>query len=281
MKVISITEEMKNTIKDIKKSGKTVGFVPTMGYLHEGHLSLVKNAKEENDIVVVSVFVNPTQFGENEDLDVYPRDFERDKKLLIEEGVDYIFKPEYEDLYPNGDTTRVNVSGITEKLCGKSRPHHFSGVTTVVSKLFNIVGADKAYFGLKDAQQVAVIKRMVDDLFMDTEIVPCPIVREEDGLAKSSRNVFLSEEDRKKALSLSRALKKAEKMCKDREKDPGKIKELLKSEIEGDIDYIEILSYPGLEDVTKIDRDIIIALAVRVGSVRLIDNIIIQSSKNL
>ncbi len=276
MKVISTAKDMKKIARDIKENGKTIGFVPTMGYLHEGHLSLVKKSKEENDIVVVSIFVNPTQFGENEDLDVYPRDFGRDKKLLLEEGVDYIFKPEYEDLYPNGDFTRVNVSGITDKLCGKSRPHHFSGVTTVVAKLFNIVNADRAYFGLKDAQQVAVIKRMVDDLFMDTEIVPCPIVREEDGLAKSSRNVFLDEKDRKKARSLSRALIKSEDMVRDGEKNPENIKETLKSEIEGEIDYVEILSYPGLEEITQIDRDIIIALAVWVGKVRLIDNSIIE-----
>lgn len=276
MKVISTAKDMKKIARDIKENGKTIGFVPTMGYLHEGHLSLVKKSKEENDIVVVSIFVNPTQFGENEDLDVYPRDFGRDKKLLLEEGVDYIFKPEYEDLYPNGDFTRVNVSGITDKLCGKSRPHHFSGVTTVVAKLFNIVNADRAYFGLKDAQQVAVTKRMVDDLFMDTEIVPCPIVREEDGLAKSSRNVFLDEKDRKKARSLSRALIKSEDMVRDGEKNPENIKETLKSEIEGEIDYVEILSYPGLEEITQIDRDIIIALAVWVGKVRLIDNSIIE-----
>ena len=191
MRIFRTVKEVKNVVNILRKSGKTIGFVPTMGYLHEGHLSLARKSVSENDITIMSIFVNPTQFGPNEDLDKYPRDFERDEKLAEGAGVTYIFYPDVKEMYPDGYNTYVEVNDITKILCGKSRPTHFKGVTTVVCKLFNIINPDKAYFGQKDAQQVIVIKKMVRDLNMDLEIVVCPIVREEDGLAMSSRNSYL------------------------------------------------------------------------------------------
>lgn len=211
MVVVQKIQEMKEIAKKLKKEGKSIGFVPTMGYLHEGHLSLVRLSKQQNDITIMSIFVNPIQFGPNEDYDRYPRDFERDKSLAEKEGVDYIFYPSVEEMYPEDFKTVVSVKKITEIMCGKSRPGHFDGVATVVLKLFNIVNPDRAYFGQKDAQQLAVIKQMVKDLNLDVEIVPCPIVREQDGLAMSSRNVYLSEEERKSATVLYRALNLAKR----------------------------------------------------------------------
>lgn len=279
MRVISTVKEMKEISRSAKKGGKRIGYVPTMGFLHDGHMSLVKKAKEENDIVVVSIFVNPIQFGENEDYDIYPRDFEKDSAMLLSEGADYIFSPSVEEMYPDGDNTRVSVSGITDKLCGASRPGHFSGVTTVVNKFFQIVLPDRAYFGLKDAQQVAVIDRMVGDLFMDVEIVPCPIVREADGLALSSRNTYLTAEDRKQALSLSRGIFKARSLFEKGERSASKLRQAIVDEIEKEdlkIEYVEVLSFPMLEEVGSISGKSIIALAVRVGKVRLIDNVILE-----
>lgn len=281
IKVITTIEEMKKIIKDEKSQGKSIGFVPTMGYLHDGHISLVKRAKVENDVVVVSIFVNPTQFGVNEDYDVYPRDLEGDKARSEEGGAQYIFHPTVEEMYPYGYQTFVEVFGITDKLCGASRPGHFRGVTTVVNKLFQIVSPHKAYFGLKDAQQVAVIEKMVKDLNMDVTVIPCPIVREADGLAMSSRNVNLSKTDRQSALVLSKSLFKAKEAIEAGIKDAKAIYLILESNISEEvsvhIDYIKIVDFDTLEDVTVIEGRVLIALAAKVGKVRLIDNIIMEA----
>ncbi|GAE89106.1 pantoate-beta-alanine ligase [Acetivibrio straminisolvens JCM 21531] len=216
MRVIETISDLKAIVRTQKSMGRTIGFVPTMGYLHEGHLSLVNMSLQNNDYTIMSIFVNPTQFGPNEDFDRYPRDMERDLKLAESAGVDVVFAPSVKEMYPDGYNTYVNVEGITEVLCGKSRPGHFRGVTTIVAKLFNIVEPHRAYFGQKDAQQVAVIKKMVRDLNMNIEIITCPIVREEDGLAMSSRNVYLSPEERKSALILSKSLMESEELIKKR-----------------------------------------------------------------
>ena len=280
IKIITTIQEMKEIIKSHKAQGKTIGFVPTMGYLHEGHISLVKRAKEENDLVVVSIFVNPTQFGVNEDYDVYPRDLERDQKLSEEAGAEYIFHPTVAEMYPNGYQTYVEVFGITDKLCGASRPGHFRGVTTVVNKLFQIVAPHRAYFGLKDAQQVAVIEKMVRELNMDVEIVPCPIVRESDGLAMSSRNVNLSPTDRQSALVLSKSLMKAKEMIQAGNVDAKEIFKAIEDKITEEtavtVDYIKIVDFTNLEDIEVIKGRVLIALAAKVGKVRLIDNIIME-----
>ncbi|UOD34399.1 pantoate--beta-alanine ligase [Deferribacteraceae bacterium V6Fe1] len=276
MIVINKIEDLRKTIKKAKSEGKKIGFVPTMGYLHEGHLSLIKKAKSENNIVVCSIFVNPTQFGPNEDLDKYPRDFERDKSLLEKEDCDIIFYPSVQEMYPNGFFTKVSLSILTDKLCGKSRPGHFDGVATVVTKLLNIVAPDNAYFGLKDYQQLLVIKRVVDDLNIDTNIVGCPIVREEDGLAMSSRNVYLTEEQRMSALSLNKSFALVEELLSKGVKDSNKIKGEVANYIEGfpftKIDYIEIVDPETLEDIKEINGNFLMALAVFVGKARLIDN---------
>ncbi|WP_425449352.1 pantoate--beta-alanine ligase [Dethiothermospora halolimnae] len=278
MEIVNSIKETRKHIKNIKSKGKTVALVPTMGYLHEGHLSLVKRAKEENDYVVVSIFVNPTQFGPNEDLETYPRDLERDSKLLEKLGVDLIFHPEVEEIYPKGYNTHVEVLGdITKKLCGRSREGHFKGVVTIVSKLFNIVSPHRAYFGQKDAQQVAVIEKMVRELNFDLEIVPCPIVREEDGLALSSRNIYLDKEERKDATILSQSLFKAEEMIRNGERNPKVIEDFIINNIKtvnyAEVDYVDIVNGSTLEDVDEISGDILIALAVKIGKPRLIDNI--------
>jgi pantoate--beta-alanine ligase len=252
-----------------------------MGYLHEGHLSLVREARRNNDIVVVSIFVNPTQFGPNEDLASYPRDFERDSALLDREGVDFIFAPEAEDMYPAGYATYVDVEGeLTGRLCGASRPGHFRGVATVVSKLFNIVAPDRAYFGIKDAQQVAVIRRMAMDLNFDLEIVACPIVREADGLALSSRNVYLSEAERVDALVLSQSLFMAKDLIGAGERSAETVRRAIADRIgtvsSAVIDYIEIVDAMTLAPVEVLSGKILIALAVKVGKPRLIDNLQIE-----
>ncbi|WAM33259.1 pantoate--beta-alanine ligase [Caldicellulosiruptor morganii] len=280
MDVIRTIQEMKNVVKNLKNQGKTIGFVPTMGYLHEGHLSLVRRSKSENDITIMSIFVNPIQFGPNEDYDRYPRDFERDRSLAEKEGVDYIFYPSVQEMYPDGFKTVVSVKKITEIMCGRSRPGHFDGVATVVLKLFNIVNPDRAYFGQKDAQQLAVIKQMVKDLNLDIEIVPCPIVREADGLAMSSRNVYLSEQERKSATVLYRALTLAKDLIERGERNTLKLKkvmeDLILNEKHTKIDYIEFVDYETFEIITKIEGKVLIALAVFVGTTRLIDNIIVE-----
>ncbi|OPJ56274.1 pantoate--beta-alanine ligase [Alkalithermobacter paradoxus] len=282
MSLVKTIKELKEEIKRMSY-GKdiSIGFVPTMGYLHEGHISLIKKAKLENDIVVVSVFVNPTQFGPNEDFESYPRDIERDYNLSISGGADIVFNPNVDEMYPDGASTFVNVKGdITNKLCGKSRPTHFEGVTTVVSKLFNIVKPTNAYFGQKDAQQVAVIQKMVRDLFFDINIVSCPIVREEDGLAMSSRNVYLNEEERNQALILSKSLFKARDMFLDGERDANVLRKFIIDNINtkelANIDYVDIVDAKTLENVETINSKAIIALAVKFGKTRLIDNIYLE-----
>ncbi|ADQ40253.1 pantoate/beta-alanine ligase [Caldicellulosiruptor acetigenus I77R1B] len=281
MVVVQKIQEMKEIVKRLKKEGKSIGFVPTMGYLHEGHLSLVRLSKQQNDITIMSIFVNPIQFGPNEDYDRYPRDFERDKSLAEKEGVDYIFYPSVEEMYPEDFKTVVSVKKITEIMCGKSRPGHFDGVATVVLKLFNIVNPDRAYFGQKDAQQLAVIKQMVKDLNLDVEIIPCPIVREQDGLAMSSRNVYLSEEERKSATVLYRALNLAKEMIEKGEKDVSSIKrameEMILKEKYTKIDYIEFVNNETFEIISKVEGKVLIALAVFVGKARLIDNIVVEA----
>ncbi|MBM7558897.1 pantoate--beta-alanine ligase [Marinitoga litoralis] len=277
MELIRTISEMKE-IRN-KKEGKTIGFVPTMGYLHKGHLSLVEQARKDNDIVVVSIFVNPTQFGPNEDFDRYPRDLNRDMELLRPFNVDYIFNPDVEEMYPKNYSTYVEEIKLTKVLCGKSRPGHFKGVTTIVSKLFNIVRPTKAYFGQKDAQQFRVLRKIVDDLNMDVEMVEMPIIREEDGLAMSSRNIYLNEEERKQALALSKSLKKAKELFENGERDTKKIKEEMKKIFDENplvkIDYIEIVDEYTLENVEKIENKVLVAVAAFVGKARLIDNIIL------
>lgn len=278
MKIINTIKDIRIAVKEARRNGKTIGFVPTMGYLHEGHLSLVKKAKEENNLVVVSIFVNPTQFGEGEDFETYPRDLDRDSKLVQSVGADIVFSPTVKEMYPSEASTYVEIDGkITEKLCGASRPGHFKGVTTIVTKLFNIVTPDKAYFGQKDAQQVAVIEQMARDLCLDVEIVPCPIVREEDGLAMSSRNTYLDNDERRAATVLSKALAKAEDMIKTGERNASKISKFIvdkiKSEPLSEIDYIEIVNNRTLESIEEVEGNILIALAVKIGKTRLIDNI--------
>ncbi|MCX7709192.1 MAG: pantoate--beta-alanine ligase [Clostridia bacterium] len=280
MRIIEKISDIKAVIKEYKKFCKTVGFVPTMGYLHEGHLSLVRASKSQNDITIMSIFVNPTQFGPSEDFSKYPRDMERDSRLAEESGVDIIFAPTVEEMYPDGYKTYVNVETITEVLCGKSRPGHFKGVTTVVNKLFNIIEPDRAYFGQKDAQQVIVIKKMVRDLNMNLEIVTCPIVREQDGLAMSSRNVYLSPEERKAALILSQSLQEAQNLILKGEKSRAKVIEIIKSRISCEklakIDYVQMLDAKDLKDIELIGGSILIALAVKFGSTRLIDNVMME-----
>lgn len=281
MRVIETISDLKAIIRTQKNLGRVIGLVPTMGYLHEGHLSLVNMSRQNNDYTVMSIFVNPTQFGPNEDFDRYPRDLERDLKLAEAAGVDVVFAPSVKEMYPDGYKTYVNVEGITEVLCGKSRPGHFRGVTTIVTKLFNIVEPHRAYFGQKDAQQVAVIKKMVKDLNMNVEIITCPIVREEDGLAMSSRNVYLSPEERKSAVILSKSLMEAEELIKkEGETDAKKIRKYIIDRIQTEknavIDYVEVVNADTLENVDEIKGRVLVALAVKFGSTRLIDNVIVE-----
>ncbi|AIQ25104.1 pantoate--beta-alanine ligase [Paenibacillus sp. NPDC058367] len=284
MRVVRSIKQLREALEYMRQGGHTpIGFVPTMGYLHEGHASLLRRAGEMSNTVVMSIFVNPLQFGPNEDYDSYPRDEERDLELAEREGVDIVFIPSVEEMYPQPTRTTVSVSELTTRLCGASRPGHFNGVTTVVNKLFNIVQPDYAFFGLKDAQQVAVLRRMVSDLNMNVEIVPCPIVREGDGLALSSRNVFLSPEERSQALVLSRSLREARQSIEEgKVTTVAEVRELLISVISSSplavIDYAEILTFPNLEGLenevllTDVNGEIIIALAVKFGRTRLIDN---------
>ncbi len=271
-------KDMKEIVKRLKKEGKTVGFVPTMGYLHEGHISLIRCSKKDNDITVVSIFVNPIQFGKNEDLDRYPRDLDRDTEICKKEGVDYIFYPSADEMYPEGFSTFVEVEGITERLCGAFRPGHFKGVTTVVTKLFNIVQPDRAYFGEKDYQQLKVIQKMVKDLNMDVEVIGCPLVREKDGLALSSRNKYLTSEERKSALYISKALFRAKQMFENGEKDPVKVIDEIRKIISSqphvkEIQYVEIVDPEKLTPKKSLEKGDVIAVAVFVGNTRLIDNI--------
>lgn len=279
MFICRTVKEMREFSQGARSRRLTVGLVPTMGYFHEGHLALMRRAKEASDVVVVSVFVNPLQFGDGEDYGRYPRDLERDVSLAREAGVDAIFHPSVEEMYPQGFATYVEVEGLTECLCGLSRPGHFRGVATVVAKLFNIVRPDKAFFGWKDAQQVLVIRRMVEDLNMDLEIVAVPTVREEDGLAMSSRNVYLSPEERRAATVLPRSLEAARRAYESGERDAGRLVELVRgiiaAEPRAQADYVEIRSIPDLKPITKLGGPALLALAVRFGATRLIDNVVL------
>lgn len=279
MKIVGTVKEVREQVKEWKKQGLSVGFVPTMGYLHEGHKSLMDAARKGNDKVVVSIFVNPMQFGPTEDLATYPRDLDHDAALCESAGVDLIFHPEAEEMYEKDFCSFVDMTGLTEGLCGKTRPIHFRGVCTVVNKLFNIVTPDHAYFGQKDGQQLAVIKRMVRDLNMDIEIVGCPIVREEDGLAKSSRNTYLSSEERKAALILSKTVALGKELAKT-EKDANKVVEAMKKNIETEplakIDYVEVVDALSMAPVEKLEGTCMLAMAVYIGKTRLIDNTLIN-----
>lgn len=280
MQIIQSIEELRSIIREWRKEGLSVGLVPTMGYLHEGHKSLIVKAVSENDKVVVSDFVNPTQFGVNEDLSSYPRDIDRDAALCQEAGASLIFHPQAQEMYGKDHCTFVDMDSLTKGLCGKTRPTHFRGVCTVVSKLFHIVTPDRAYFGEKDAQQLAVIRRMARDLNFDITIVGCPIVREADGLAMSSRNTYLNGEERKAALILHKSLMLGEEMMKAGEQDAAVIEDAIvtsmKTEPLAEIDYVEIVDAETLEPAAKIDRPVLTATAVYIGSTRLIDNFSFQ-----
>lgn len=279
MRVVSTVKEVREQVKQWKKEGLTVGFVPTMGYLHEGHGSLITKAGE-NDKVVVSIFVNPMQFGPTEDLESYPRDLEKDTAFCESLGADLIFHPEPSEMYHKGFSSYVDMTVLTEELCGLSRPVHFRGVCTVVCKLFHIVAPDRAYFGQKDAQQLAIIKHMVEDLDMDIEVVGCPIVREEDGLAKSSRNTYLSTEERKAALVLSKSIGLGKQMIEAGETDCHKILDAMKEMIEAEplakIDYVKAVDGLTMQPVDKVGNDTLFAMAVFIGKTRLIDNFCMQ-----
>lgn len=285
MKVITTIHDMQHEIRHQKAQGNSIGFVPTMGYLHEGHLTLIKKARQENDIVVLSIFVNPLQFGPDEDFDSYPRDFERDSALAQSERVDYIFYPSVKEMYPSSQSIKMAVVDRTEVLCGKSRPGHFDGVVTVLTKLFNIVMPHRAYFGKKDAQQVAVVDGLIKDFNFPIKLISVEIIREQDGLARSSRNVNLLPEERIQAPVLYKSLKIAKETIKNGERNPEKIAELIskliKTETNGLIDYVEVYSYPELKPLKILNGTFIIALAVKFSAVRLIDNLILSLDQGL
>jgi len=280
MKIAKTITELKTCLAEIGKD-KTIGFVPTMGYLHDGHLSLINEAQSQNDVTVVSIFVNPTQFAPGEDLDAYPRDFDRDSRLAEAAGTDLLFFPDPGEIYPAGASTFVAVEGeITRKLCGQSRPTHFKGVTTVVNILFNLILPTRAYLGQKDAQQVAVIKKMVRDLHLPVQLVVCPIIREADGLARSSRNVFLNPEERNQALVLSQSLAAAKALYESGEGRVKTLKDQIVSHINAMplavIDYVDILDFETLADIETITSPALVAVAVRFEKARLLDNIILD-----
>ena len=277
MNVLTTIAQLRQVVLATKNQHQTIGFVPTMGYLHEGHLTLAEQAKRENDIVVMSIFVNPTQFGPNEDFESYPRDLARDTKLAESVGVDYIFAPAVEEMYPQDGGIRIRAGRQAELLCGASRPGHFDGVLQVVAKLFNLVQPDRAYFGQKDAQQVAIIQTMVRDYNFPIELRIVPVVREEDGLAKSSRNVYLTETERTQAPAIQQALQLAKselQETQDVEKALTLATKLIEDNTDGNIDYLSILSYPDLNEVTATTEQIVLAAAVYMGKTRLIDNVI-------
>lgn len=279
MKTIENISRMSTLVKMMKKESKSIGFVPTMGYLHEGHLSLVRAAKKHTDVVVMSIFVNPTQFGPKEDFEKYPKDLRRDEELARDAGVDVIFHPSSIDMYPEGYASYVTVEKLTDTLCGASRPGHFKGVATVVTKLFNIVKPDVAYFGQKDMQQALIIKKMASDLNMGIDIKIMPILRESDGLAMSSRNMYLSESERRDSVILNQSLKQAESVIKHGEKDARKViksvEDIIKQKPSARIDYVRIVDTRDLKDIKVISGEIMIAIAVFFGQTRLIDNTII------
>lgn len=281
MNIVKTISEVRNEVKNWRKQGLSVGLVPTMGYLHEGHKSLIDRACKENDKVVVSVFVNPTQFGPGEDLATYPRDIQRDAALCEDAGAALIFNPEPEEMYFDDFHTYVTMESLSDELCGKTRPIHFRGVCTVVSKLFHIVASDRAYFGQKDAQQLAIIKRMVRDLNFDIEIVGCPIVREADGLAKSSRNTYLNPEERKAALVLSKAVGLGQELIQKGERNADviveKMKQLIEEEPLAKIDYVQAVDAISIQPVAEIKGTVLVAMAVYIGKTRLIDNFIYEA----
>ncbi|MDD2206273.1 MAG: pantoate--beta-alanine ligase [Aminobacterium sp.] len=279
MEVITRIDTMREKLISSRQVGQKIGLVPTMGFLHDGHLSLIRKAAQENDIVVVSVFVNPTQFGPQEDYEEYPRNVERDALLAEEAGATFIFHPSVEEMYPENYETYVEVTDLTKVLCGRSRPGHFRGVTTVVTKLFNIIQPDRAYFGQKDAQQAIVIQKMVRDLNQNVKICVCPIVREKDGIAMSSRNTYLTNEERMQAAVLHKSLEMAQKMIDEGERDAKTITKAIEKQIctmeKAYIDYVALVSLHNLQPLTVLSGDILIALAVKFGATRLIDNVII------
>lgn len=279
MQVVKTVKEVRDIVAQWRKEGLTVGLVPTMGFLHEGHQSLIEKSVSQNDRTVVSVFVNPIQFGPTEDLEAYPRDLEHDKALVEKAGGNLIFNPEPEEMYPGHFTSFIDTTETTELLCGASRPIHFRGVCTVVGKLFNIVTPDRAYFGQKDAQQLATVKRFVRDLNFGLEIVPCPIIREDDGLAKSSRNTYLNAEERQAALILSKSLKLGKEAIDNGEKDAQVVKDIIRKNIETEplarIDYVEVVDFENIQRVDTIAGETLVAIAVYIGKTRLIDNFIV------
>ena len=279
MRIEGTVAAVRAQVKEWKKEGLTVGFVPTMGYLHEGHGSLISAARANNDKVVVSIFVNPMQFGPTEDLASYPRDLDKDSAYCESLGVDMIFHPEPEEMYHDNFSSYVDMSVLTEELCGLSRPVHFRGVCTVVNKLFNIVQPDRAYFGQKDAQQLAIIMHMVEDLNMDLEIVGCPIIREEDGLAKSSRNTYLSAEERQAALILSKSIKLGQKMVEEGEKSADALVnamcQLINTEPLAKIDYVKAVDGLTMQQIKEVKSPMLVAIAVYIGKTRLIDNFMV------
>ncbi|RFU68471.1 pantoate--beta-alanine ligase [Peribacillus saganii] len=278
MKIITRVDEMQTQIKNEKSAGKSIGYVPTMGYLHEGHETLLHKARRENDILILSIFVNPIQFGPNEDYDSYPRDMDRDEQAARNAGADYIFYPTVQEMYQDDVSVSVLVKDRTDVLCGRNRPGHFDGVATVLTKLFHIAQPDRAYFGMKDAQQVAVVKGLVKDFNFMVEIVPVETIREEDGLAKSSRNINLLEEERSEASELYKALSSGKKAVLNGETNPESVISLVREHLEnhthGKIDYVEVYSYPELKPLSQLTGTIIIALAVRFSRARLIDNVV-------
>ncbi len=279
MQVVKTISEVREIVSSWRKEGLSVGLVPTMGFLHEGHQSLIEKSVSQNDRTVVSVFVNPIQFGPNEDLEAYPRDLEHDKALVEKAGGNLIFHPEPSEMYPGHFTSFIDTTETTELLCGAVRPIHFRGVCTVVGKLFNIVCPDRAYFGQKDAQQLATVRRFVRDLNFPIEIIPCPIIREEDGLAKSSRNTYLSPEERQAALILSKSLRLGREAIEKGEENAQRviniIKENLSTEPLARIDYVEVVDFENIQRVEKIKGETLVAIAVYIGKTRLIDNFIV------
>ena len=273
-------KETRQKIGEWKKQGLIIGFVPTMGFLHIGHKSLIEKARQENDIVVVSIFVNPIQFGPNEDFEKYPRNMEHDLQICIEAGADLVFTPTVEEMYPSKNLVYIDVNELGDGLCGAERPGHFRGVCTVVSKLLSIISPNKAYFGQKDAQQLAIINRMVMDLNIPVEIISCPIIREPDGLAMSSRNTYLSKEERAAALVLSKSLEIAKQMLMQGERNAEMIKQKIINNISKEplarINYVEIVDYIALKPITKIGSPTLIAVAVYIGKTRLIDNLLFK-----
>ncbi|GAB1805657.1 MULTISPECIES: pantoate--beta-alanine ligase [Priestia] len=280
MKVITTIKDMQQEMKKEKQLGRSIGFVPTMGYLHEGHATLLGAARTENEVVALSIFVNPTQFGPNEDFDTYPRDFERDERVAKEANVDYLFYPSVEEMYKSSHSVAITVTDRVDVLCGQKRPGHFDGVATVLTKLFHIVTPDRAYFGKKDAQQVAVVDSLIEDFNFPVELRAVDTVREADGLAKSSRNVYLTDKEREEAPVLFKSLQSALQLLESGEKHVEIIKQTIRKEIEqytsGKVDYIEVYTYPELKPIKQAAGKIIIALAVQFSKARLIDNVIVD-----